>query len=148
MALIVDRDGACRSGLSAWLGRSGWDVAETDGGTLWESPAAPRADVAVINLCGLEPALPDIMRRLRRGRPAPEIILLTDRRHIAQSILGMQMGAFDDLLIPFEAERLVQRMEAALNSRPGRRGPRRVIRGFIAMLGLKGARYRYGEATA
>jgi two-component system response regulator MprA len=112
--LVVDDDPSIRSVVSRGLRFEGYDVQIAGDG-----PEALRIareiplhmvvlDVMLPNLDGLE-----VCRRLRRGSNAP-IIMLTARDAVADRIAGLDSGADDYLIKPFDFDELLARIRALL----------------------------------
>jgi FixJ family two-component response regulator len=55
----------------------------------------------------------EVLSRIKREKPAVEVILLTGHGDIASAIQGMPQGAFDYLLKPYEPDELALRIEVA-----------------------------------
>lgn len=152
--LIIDRDPVTRQSLSARLRQTGFDVEETafliEAHRLVQSR---RVDVVILGLPGLKNEALDLLRYIKYSRPAIEIILLTDMEHIHMSIQGMKMGAFDDLLVPFDVDSLVSAVTAAY--RKARKKPPASVSGtrgvplqdFLQAVGLGGVRASFGVAS-
>ncbi|HEU5100336.1 MAG TPA: response regulator transcription factor [Roseiflexaceae bacterium] len=112
--LVVDDDPSIRSVVSRGLRFEGYDVQVAGDG-----PEALRIareiplhmvvlDVMLPHLDGLE-----VCRRLRRGTNAP-IIMLTARDAVADRIAGLDSGADDYLIKPFDFDELLARIRALL----------------------------------
>jgi DNA-binding NtrC family response regulator len=50
---------------------------------------------------------------IKKIRPLTQVILMLPAEHLSLSIEGMRLGAFDDLLMPFDVETLLERIKAA-----------------------------------
>lgn len=73
-------------------------------------------DVALIDLRSLGPEALVAFQAVKRFSPGAEIILLTSPEHIALSIKGMKLGAFDDLMSPVDVDDLFGRVRHALEA--------------------------------
>ena len=62
----------------------------------------------------------DLVQRLRRGGTATPVLMLTARDTPADRIAGLDAGADDYLVKPFERQELLARMRALLRRRPPR----------------------------
>src|SRR5918996_97360 len=120
--LLVDDDAPIRRMLERTLAAEGYDVAAVaDGGAALAHverslPAVIVLDVAMPGLDGLQ-----VTRRLRaKGLPVP-ILLLTARDALDERVAGLDAGADDYLVKPFEVEELTARIRALLrrNQPPG-----------------------------
>jgi two-component system response regulator MprA len=120
--LLVDDDAPIRRMLERTLVAEGYDVAAVaDGGA-----ALAQVERSLPDLIVLDVAMPGmdglaVMRRLRaKGLPVP-ILLLTARDALAERVAGLDAGADDYLVKPFEVEELTARVRALLrrNQPPG-----------------------------
>jgi two-component system, OmpR family, response regulator MprA len=112
--LVVDDDPSIRSVVSRGLRFEGYDVQIAGDGL--EALRIAREmplhmivlDVMLPNLDGLE-----VCRRLRRGGNTP-IIMLTARDAVPDRIAGLDSGADDYLIKPFDFDELLARIRALL----------------------------------
>jgi two-component system response regulator MprA len=120
--LLVDDDAPIRRMLERTLAAEGYDVAAVaDGGA-----ALARVERSLPDLIVLDVSMPGIdglsvTRRLRaKGLPVP-ILLLTARDALAERVAGLDAGADDYLVKPFEVDELTARVRALLrrNQPPG-----------------------------
>jgi two-component system, OmpR family, response regulator MprA len=120
--LLVDDDAPIRRMLERTLAAEGYEVAAVaDGGA-----ALARVERSVPDVIVLDVAMPGIdglsvTRRLRaKGLPVP-ILLLTARDALHERVAGLDAGADDYLVKPFEVEELTARVRALLrrNLPPG-----------------------------
>src|ERR1700754_2263411 len=120
--LVVDDDATIRRMLERPLAAEGYAVAAVaDGGT-----ALAHAQRSVPDVIVLDAAMPgmdglSVTRRLRaKGLPVP-ILLLTARDALHERVAGLDAGADDYLVKPFEVEELTARIRALLrrNHAPG-----------------------------
>lgn len=75
------------------------------------------------DLCIIDLGLPDmdgieVMQRVRTQSPCG-IIILTGRAHISDRVMGLELGADDYVLKPFEPRELVARVRSILRRREG-----------------------------
>lgn len=77
-----------------------------------------RADVAIIDLNLPGQSGLDIVRALRRGNDATPILILTARTATPQRVEGLDAGADDYLVKPFEMAELIARLRALARRRP------------------------------
>ncbi len=77
-------------------------------------------EVAILpNLCIIDLGLPDMdgieaMQKLRKEHPDCGILILTGRAHISDKVMGLELGADDYMLKPFEPRELVARIRSIL----------------------------------
>jgi two-component system response regulator MprA len=113
--LLVDDDASIRRMLERTLAAEGYDVAAVaDGGAAMAAversvPDAIVLDVAMPGLDGLA-----VTRRLRGKGLAVPILLLTARDALEERVAGLDAGADDYLVKPFEARELSARLRALL----------------------------------
>ncbi len=76
-------------------------------------------DVVLLGFAGDKQRGLALLRTIRRLHPCPEVILLTfsDDHSLAASIEGMKLGAFDELLVPFNVDTLLRRIQEAWQSK-------------------------------
>jgi two-component system response regulator MprA len=120
--LLVDDDAPIRRMLERTLSAEGYDVAAVaDGGA-----ALAQVERSLPDLIVLDVGMPGmdglaVTRRLRaKGLPVP-ILLLTARDALAERVAGLDAGADDYLVKPFEVDELTARVRALLrrNQPPG-----------------------------
>ncbi len=72
-------------------------------------------DVVLLGFAGDKQQGLALLRRIRQLRPCPEVILLTfaDEHSLAASIEGMKLGAFDEILVPFNVDTFFRRIREA-----------------------------------
>src|ERR1700681_3371515 len=104
----------------------------TDGRTAIEAAQAERYDVALLDLGLPETDGQEVLRRLRQtGRQLP-VIIVTARDGIDDRIDGLDLGADDYLVKPFEIRELLARMRAVLR-RQGSGSPSVLSNGKITV---------------
>ena len=117
-ALIAEDDGALRSVLERGLSENGYAVdAVADGD---QAVAFLRAyDYAVVVLDWRMPKMSgmDVVRHMRRGGDRTPILMLTARDATADRVAGLNLGADDYLVKPFDFAELLARLQA-LQRRP------------------------------
>jgi two-component system, OmpR family, response regulator MprA len=118
--LIADDDRAVRDALHRALSLGGYDVElAADGQQTLDSvaQAAPDAivlDIGMPNVDGLE-----VCRRLRRAGDRVPILMLTARDAVEDRIEGLDAGADDYLVKPFDVGELRARLRALLRRSNG-----------------------------
>jgi DNA-binding response OmpR family regulator len=118
--LVVEDDADISGVLRRSLDKEGYDVRiAPDGETALDEAGDFEPDAVVLDL-GL-PKLDgvEVCRRLRREGDVP-ILILTARDALDARVEGLDSGADDYLVKPFEREELLARMRALLRRRPPR----------------------------
>jgi two-component system response regulator MprA len=113
--LVVDDDRAVREALERALGYEGYDVESApDGGAALAAIERRAPDVVVLDV--MMPGLDGlaVTRRLREKGNRVPILMLTARDGIDERVEGLDMGADDYLVKPFELDELLARMRALL----------------------------------
>jgi two-component system response regulator MprA len=113
--LVVDDDRALREALRRALSLGGYDVRLAEGGQHGLSQVAAEAPDALV----LDIGMPDIdgievCRRVRRAGNRVPILMLTAREAVADRIDGLDAGADDYLVKPFDVGELKARLRALL----------------------------------
>jgi DNA-binding response OmpR family regulator len=122
--LIVEDDAGIASGLAATLKAAGYAVDVC--GTLGQASAA--LQVEAFDLVLLDLNLPDgdgidWLRRLRAGGQPMPVLIMTARDALPDRVAGLDQGADDYIVKPFEPEELLARMRVALRRSEGRASP-------------------------
>src|ERR671911_1525790 len=113
--LIVDDDRALRDALRRALGLAGYGTAQVEDGegALAEIAAQPPdavvLDIGLPNVDGLE-----VCRRLRAAGERVPVLMLTARDAVEDRIDGLDAGADDYLVKPFDVGELQARLRALL----------------------------------
>jgi two-component system KDP operon response regulator KdpE len=113
--LVVDDEPAIRRFLRAGLGAQGYVITELATGL----PAIDVARRKGTDLIMLDLGLPDIdglevIRRIRGGRLAVPIVVLSSRDDEAAKVAALDLGADDYVTKPFGIDELLARVRAAL----------------------------------
>lgn len=122
--LLVEDDKALSRGLVAALGAEGYsiDPAYDGASALMMARDEPYAiitlDVGLPDMSGFE-----VLRQLRREGCKTPILFLTARDTVADRVKGLDLGADDYLLKPFEPLELAARLRALLRRPPGDPSP-------------------------
>ena len=122
--LIVEDDAGIATGLAATLRGSGYAVDVT--ATLALASAALR--VEPFDLVLLDLSLPDgdgldWLRQVRRTGSVMPVLIMTARDALPDRVAGLDEGADDYVVKPFEPEELLARMRVALRRSEGRASP-------------------------
>ena len=113
--LVVDDDRAVRDALRRALTLGGYEVQIADGGEAGLAqvaagqPDAMVLDVMMPDLSGIE-----VCRHLRRAGDRIPILMLTARDAISDRVEGLDAGADDYLVKPFDVDELKARVRALL----------------------------------
>ena len=123
-ALIVEDEAVLRETLRARLAEAGFSVDEARDGEegLFAALEYP-LDVAIVDL-GL-PNLPglELIRRVRAARKSYPILILTARDNWRDKVEGLQAGADDYVVKPFQFEEVLARLQALLRRAGGWSSP-------------------------
>ena len=130
--LVVEDDAGIASGLRTNLQQRGYAVDVC--GTLDSAWAALRSEV--FDLVLLDLGLPDgdggdLLQRIRQSQAAKDslpdvltpVLIMTARDQVADRISGLNLGADDYLVKPFDLDELEARMRALLRRSAGRAHP-------------------------
>jgi two-component system response regulator MprA len=113
--LVVDDDRAVRQALRRVLSLAGYEVQSAEGGAeaieqvVREVPDAVVLDVGMPDVDGLQ-----VCERLRMLGNRVPILMLTARVEISDRVAGLDAGADDYLIKPFDVEELKARLRALL----------------------------------
>lgn len=112
--LIVDDDQRIVEIVTAYLERDGYRVlAAHDGRAALEAAAREKPSLLVLDLMLPELSGWDVLRALRKTSDAP-VIMLTARDDAMDKVLGLELGADDYVVKPFEPKELLARVRAVL----------------------------------
>ena len=117
--LVVEDDSVLLDGLSRSLRNAGYAVETADDGKLADQLLSVHSfDLVVLDL-GL-PGLDglEVLRRLRRRAATFPVLILTARDSIADRVNGLDVGADDYLVKPFELAELEARVRALMRRAP------------------------------
>jgi two-component system response regulator MprA len=113
--LVVDDDRAVRDALRRVLSLDGYDVQSADGGTeaieavAQSVPDAVVLDIGMPGIDGIE-----VCERVRLLGNRVPILMLTARVEISDRVAGLDAGADDYLIKPFDVNELKARLRALL----------------------------------
>lgn len=122
--LVVEDDAALARGVIASLQAEGHSVDWADCGeeavmmALDEPYAAVTLDVGLPDLSGFE-----VLRKLRASGFKAPVLILTARDAVEDRVRGLDLGADDYLLKPFEPEELAARLRALMRRPQGDPSP-------------------------
>lgn len=118
--LLAEDDASLGDSLQSWLQCDGYAVDWVQDGAQADAALATHDYQCVLldrGLPGLEGDA--VLRRLRARRATLPVILITARDTVADRVAGLDMGADDYLVKPFDLEELSARMRAALRKQAG-----------------------------
>ena len=116
--LIVEDDRELREALSALLRQAGYEVdAQADGREAFNSLLGREYDLAIVDL--MLPGMNGLalVRNLRRQLVGLPILIITARDALEDRVSGLDAGADDYLVKPFEMPELEARVRALLRRR-------------------------------
>ncbi len=123
--LVVDDEPHIVEIVRAYLEREGHQVTTAaDGETALVRAHADAPDLIVLDVMLPRRSGFDVLRELRAGGSSPAVIMLTARDELVDRVAGLEIGADDYLIKPFEPRELVARVGAVL---------RRMANGSAAM---------------
>lgn len=123
--LLIEDDALVATGIVAGLRLHGFTVDHMETATLADAAVA----AAQFDVCVLDLGLPDedgmnlLVRWRQRGVELP-VLVLTARDAVEHRVKGLQAGADDYLLKPFDLDELVARLHALLRRSAGRSADR------------------------
>jgi diguanylate cyclase (GGDEF)-like protein len=122
LVLIADDDGVTRAMVSSWLAKSGYEVvAAKDGSEALELAAEHLPDLLLVDVTmpGLDGY--DVCRAVQAtGAVAPPVIFLTAHSQTTARVAGLDAGAVDYIVKPFDHAELIARVRAALRTKATR----------------------------
>jgi two-component system response regulator MprA len=114
-ALVIEDDDSVRAALRRALLLDGWEIiTATDGQEGLRESQTARPDVIVLDL-GL-PVIDglEVCRRLRRDENRTPILMLTARDAVDDRVAGLEAGADDYLVKPYDVRELQARLRAIM----------------------------------
>ncbi|OGQ86700.1 MAG: hypothetical protein A2512_08605 [Deltaproteobacteria bacterium RIFOXYD12_FULL_56_24] len=128
-ALIVSSDESFAETMKARL--QGWDLAVyLSGGSPTPMSIGTEAAIVLLDLRQADSRGLELLLAIKKKMPAAEIILINRPDNIPLSIAGMQAGAADELIAPFDTSTLKNTISAALRRRNKRQGKKSLLRRF------------------
>ncbi len=125
-ALVVEDDANIAELLRLYLGKDGFDVMiAADGGKAESSFDLFQPDVVLLDIM-----LPvkdgwEVCREIRKKSSTP-IIMLTAKGETIDKVSGLEMGADDYIVKPFDMKEVIMRIRAVIRRTGAETGPRRV----------------------
>ncbi len=141
--LLAEDDVSLGESIESWLELDGYVVDRVTRGDLAETALATHDYHCVLIDRGL-PGLTgdDLLRRMRARRDNVPAIMITARDAVPDRIEGLDLGADDYLVKPFDLEELSARIRAALRRRDGRAEPGLSHGGVTLDVAAKHVRYQ------
>ncbi|WP_030230863.1 response regulator transcription factor [Streptomyces sp. NRRL S-350] len=119
MVLIAEDDRAIRDSLARALMLEGYRVRIAANGTQTLAVfAEQRPDVLLLDVMMPEPDGLEVCRRLRAAGDRTPVLMLTARVEVPDRIAGLDAGADDYLVKPFDVAELFARLRALLRRNP------------------------------
>jgi len=113
--LIIEAENRFRKNLYQCLQAEGFTVDKvTSQDDVETIVAEEKIDVVLLGVDGLGREGLALIRPIKASRPGTEIIIINDARHMDLSIKAMELGAFDDFLIPLDIEAMAARIREAV----------------------------------
>ena len=113
--LVVEDERVQRTALAAYLEREGLQVHEADGGTtMWQVLENHTVDLVLLDV-----RLPGedgfvLARRMRERWPRLGVIMVTAKQDTVDRIVGLETGADDYIVKPFDPRELLARVKSVL----------------------------------
>lgn len=122
--LVVEDDRMIAQGLETALKQDGYAVDHVaDGRAAAEALRSTRFDVVLLDLGLPERDGIDVLRELRRRGDATPVVILTARDEVRDRIEGLDAGADDYIVKPFDLDEVSARMRSVLRRAAGRGDP-------------------------
>ena len=117
--LIIEKESSLRNNLAQHLRQEGFRVSETDQVDLAMGVLGhDRIHVILIGLKELKRDGIAIMREIRARFADIKVITINSGEQLELSIESMRLGAYDDFLIPFDLDALINRVRSAIENKP------------------------------
>jgi len=113
--LVADDESHIREVVRAYLEREGYEVIEAaDGDSALELARTPGLELLVLDVMMPGRSGFDVLRTLRSEGSAVGVIMLTARDDVIDRVAGLELGADDYVVKPFEPREVVARVGAML----------------------------------
>ncbi len=126
-ALIVSSDAGFAETMQARLQE--WDLTVALSGGLAQ-PLPLGAEIVLLDIRQDNNEMLNFLLSIRERMPAAEVILINRPDNIPLSIAGMQAGAADELIAPFDTSTLKNTISAALGRWKKRQGKKSLLQRF------------------
>src|SRR5579872_287990 len=122
--LLIEDDAMIAQGLQTALRQGGFAVDwMRDGSSAAASLRTSQFDVVLLDLGLPDRDGIDVLRELRKRGDATPVIILTARDEIQHRIAGLDAGADDYIVKPFDLDEMTARMRSVLRRAAGRGDP-------------------------
>jgi DNA-binding response OmpR family regulator len=119
--LIIEAENRFRKNLYKCLQTEGFTVDKvTQQDDVVTIVAKEKIDTVLLGVDGLGREGLALIRPIKTISPATEIIIINDSNHMDLSIEGMELGAFDDFMIPLDIDSLATRIREAAIRKNGK----------------------------
>jgi DNA-binding response OmpR family regulator len=119
--LIVEAENRFRKNLYTRLQLEGFTVDKvTHKDDVVTIIAKEKIDTVLLGVDGLGREGLALIRPIKTISPTTEIIIINDSSHMVLSIEGMELGAFDDFMIPLDIDSLATRIREAAMRKNGK----------------------------
>ena len=119
--LIIEAENRFRKNLYKCLQAEGFTVDKvTPQDDVVTIVAKEKIDTVLLGVDGLGREGLALIRPIKTISPRTEIIIINDSSHMDLSIEGMELGAFDDFLIPLDIDSLATRIREAAIRKNGK----------------------------
>ena len=146
--LVIDDDRAVRDALRRALTLGGYDVQAAEGGLEGlERVDQTRPDVIVLDVMMPDVGGLEVCRRLRSSGDRTPILMLTARDAVSDRIDGLEAGADDYLVKPFDVGELTARVRALLRRTKAELDGERLTFGELELEADKHGASFHGPAT-
>jgi two-component system response regulator RegX3 len=113
--LVADDEPHIREVVRAYLEREGYEVIEaSDGDSALERARTPGLDLLVLDVMLPGRSGFDVLRTLRAEGSTVGVLMLTARDDVIDRVAGLELGADDYVIKPFEPREVVARIGAIL----------------------------------
>src|SRR3984957_10400787 len=129
--LVVEDDRMIAKGLHTALKQDGYAVdGVSDGKSASAALRSSRFDIVLLDLGLPERDGLEVLRELRSRDDATPVIIVTARDDVQNRIQGLDAGADDYIIKPFDLDEVAARMRSVLRRAPGRGCPSHPHRGI------------------
>jgi diguanylate cyclase (GGDEF)-like protein len=119
LVLVADDDGVTRAMVNAWLGGSGFEVVSArDGAEALALANELHPDLLLVDVTMPGPDGFDVCRAIQEASAVPPpVIFLTAHTTMTARVAGLDAGAVDYIVKPFDQNELIARVRSALRTK-------------------------------